>query len=57
MSENDLLNKIKKLQKETADALSLVWQKGSVSFSGLHDISASLKRLEMYKVILGVKFI
>lgn len=41
------LNKIKKLQKETADALSLVWQKGSVSFSGLHDISASLKRLEI----------
>lgn len=41
------LNKIKNLQKETADALSLVWQKGSVSFSGLHDISASLKRLEI----------
>ena len=41
------LNKIKKLQKETADALSLVWQKGSVSFSGLYDISASLKRLEI----------
>ena len=41
------LNKIKKLQKETADALSLVWQKGSVSFSGLHEISASLKRLEI----------
>ena len=24
-----------------------MWQKGSVSFSGLHDISASLKRLEI----------
>lgn len=41
------LDRIKTLQQETADALQLIWQKGSVSFTGLHDISASLKRLEI----------
>jgi DNA mismatch repair protein MutS2 len=34
-------------QKETSDALKRLWQKGSLSFSGLKDISLSLKRLEI----------
>ena len=41
------LNEIKNNQLQTADALSLIWSKGSVSFSGLHNIGESLKRLEI----------
>ena len=41
------LYEIKKNQQHTGDALKRIWQKGSVSFSGLHDIGASLKRLEI----------
>ena len=43
---NDL-NEIKKNQLETDDALKRIWQKGSVSFSGIKDIGESLKRLEI----------
>ena len=43
---NDL-NEIKKNQLETNDALKRIWQKGSVSFSGIKDIGESLKRLEI----------
>ena len=32
---------------ETSDALSRVYAKGAVSFSGVHDIGASVKRLEI----------
>lgn len=32
---------------ETSDALSRVYAKGAVSFGGVHDISASVKRLEI----------
>lgn len=38
---------ITQAQQETADALVRVYRKGSVSFSGLKDIRASLKRLEI----------
>lgn len=38
---NDL-NEIKKNQLETDDALKRIWQKGSVSFSGIKDIGESL---------------
>lgn len=38
---------INKLQKETSDALSRLWQKGAISFSGNRDIRATLKRLEV----------
>ena len=38
---------IEAAQKQTADALTRLFQKGSVSFSGIHDIEASLKRLEI----------
>lgn len=41
------LHEIKKLQQQTSDALTRIWQKDSVSFSGLHDIGESLKRLEI----------
>ena len=35
------------MQQNTGDALTRVWQKGSLSFSGLHNIGESLKRLEI----------
>lgn len=41
------LEEIKRNQAETADALSRIWQKGSLSFSGIYDIEDSLKRLEI----------
>ena len=41
------LHEIKKNQQHTSDALKRIWQKGSVSFSGIHDIGESLKRLEI----------
>lgn len=34
-------------QTETSDALSRIWKMGSISFSGIHDINASMKRLEV----------
>ncbi len=33
-------------QKQTADALMRIFKKGSLSFSGIHPVAASLKRLE-----------
>lgn len=41
------LQEIKKNQQQTSDALKRIWQKGSISFSGIHDIGESLKRLEI----------
>lgn len=41
------LGEIRRMQKETSDALSRLYRKGSVSFSGLSDIRGSLKRLEV----------
>lgn len=41
------LAQIETLQQETADALSRIYQKGSLSFGGLKDIRGSLKRLEI----------
>ncbi|MBQ9120102.1 MAG: endonuclease MutS2 [Lachnospiraceae bacterium] len=38
---------IEQMQQETADALARIFQKGSLSFSGLPDIGASIKRLEI----------
>ncbi|MCR5685379.1 MAG: endonuclease MutS2 [Lachnospiraceae bacterium] len=38
---------IRTLQTETADALARIFKKGSLSFSGIHDIRASIKRLEI----------
>lgn len=39
--------KVEELQQETADALSRLYKKGTLSFSGLPDIGASIKRLEI----------
>lgn len=44
-SEN--IGEIKIRQKETSDALSRIFKKGSLGFYGLHDIRASIKRLEI----------
>lgn len=38
---------IENAQEQTKDALSRIFKKGSLSFSGLHNIGASLKRLEI----------
>lgn len=43
---NDL-EEINRAQQETADALTRIYQKGSISFSGTRDVLASLKRLEI----------
>lgn len=41
------LAQITQAQQETSDALTRLFQKGSISFSGTRDIRASLKRLEV----------
>lgn len=41
------LSAIRKAQTQTADALSRIFKKGSLSFSGIHPIEASVKRLEV----------
>lgn len=43
----DNLTEIETMQQETADALSRIYQKGSLSFSGVKDVRGSLKRLEV----------
>ena len=37
------LEEIKTLQAETESALNRIYKKGSLSFSGIHDIRASIK--------------
>lgn len=41
------LEKIQEHQRETTDALSMIYQKGSLSFSGIPDIRDSIRRLEI----------
>ena len=41
------IEEVRQWQKETTDALSRVRMKGNISFSGLRDVTASLKRLEI----------
>ena len=41
------ISEIRRMQRETTDAVSRICRKGSVSFSGLYDIRGSLKRLEI----------
>ena len=41
------LAQIRLAQQQTSDALTRIYQKGSLSFSGTHNIGASLKRLEV----------
>lgn len=41
------LSEITQAQTETSDALSRIFKKGSLSFSGIHPVGASLKRLDI----------
>lgn len=41
------LAEIQLAQQQTSDALTRIYQKGSLSFSGIHNLGASLKRLEV----------
>ena len=41
------LSAINEAQRQTADALTRIFKKGSLSFTGIHPFGASLKRLEM----------
>jgi DNA mismatch repair protein MutS2 len=43
----DNYDEITKRQKETTDALSRIYRKGSLGFYGIHDIRPSLKRLQI----------
>ena len=38
---------IRLAQQQTADALTRIYQKGSLSFAGNHDMGPSIKRLEI----------
>ncbi|NLO08435.1 MAG: endonuclease MutS2 [Clostridiales bacterium] len=44
---NHKLSDVTRLQKETSDALSRLLRKGSLSFSGIHDIGPSIMRLKV----------
>jgi DNA mismatch repair protein MutS2 len=41
------INEINHLQQTTSDALSLLYKSSGISFAGIHNIHASLKRLEI----------
>lgn len=41
------LPKIQTMQQETADALTRILRRGPISFSGVHDLRQSMKRLEI----------
>ena len=41
------LAEIQRMQQQTEDALNRIFRKGSVSFSGTHNVTASLKHLEI----------
>lgn len=45
------IEEIRTLQMETSLALSRIYQKGSISFSGVTDIRGSLKRLEIGSIL------
>ncbi len=45
------LSEIELAQRQTADALTRIYQKGSLSFSGNHNLGASIKRLEIGGVL------
>lgn len=51
------LAQIRKLQKETSDALSRNLRKGSVSFSGIHDIRPSIMRLKVGSALNAVELL
>ena len=47
LSPSSDLTQIRRMQRETSDAVSRLLRKGNVSFSGLADIRMSLRRLEV----------
>jgi len=47
------LAKITELQQETADALTRVFQKGSLSFNGVPDITGTIKLLEVGSTLMA----
>lgn len=51
------LEDIKTAQTQTSDALARIFRKGSLSFSGIHDIGASLKRLEVGSTLSAVELL
>lgn len=51
------LSIIKERQKETSDALSRIFKKGSLSFSGIPDIRDSVKRLEIGGVLTAAELL
>ena len=51
------ISEIKRLQKETSDALSRNLRRGSVSFSGIHDIRPSLMRLKVGSALSAIELL
>ncbi|NLJ97599.1 MAG: endonuclease MutS2 [Clostridiales bacterium] len=51
------LSDIIRLQKETTDALSRIYRKGSLSFSGIHDIRYSLMRLKVASSLNAIELL
>ena len=51
------IKEINRLQQETADALSRLLKKGSLSFRGTKDIGASLKRLEIGGTLSAIELL
>lgn len=57
LSPNHKLSDIIRLQKETSDALYRLLRKGSLSFSGIHDIGPSLMRLKVRSSLGAVELL
>src|SRR5690554_4725977 len=51
------LSHITRLQKETSDALLRLIRKGSLSFSGIHDIRPSLMRLNVGSTLGAIELL
>ncbi len=56
LPQTDIIT-IEKLQKQTTDALSRLLRKGSVSFSGIHDIRPSILRLKVGSALSAVELL
>ncbi len=57
LQPNHILSDICRLQKETSDALYRILRKGSLSFSGIHDIRPSLMRLKVNSTLGAVELL
>lgn len=51
------LEEIQLAQQQTSDALTRIYQKGSLSFLGTHNVGASLKRLEIGGILSIEEFL